>query len=105
LSVEDHTISFSLEVNVEDACREFRRLLAVAYRWMAIAERLGLPEDVQRQIQSLQNLIRVLNSARLAIRAFEMASGPIGWAMAAASVVSAAFTFGDMLDYELRGRV
>lgn len=92
MSVEDHTVSFSLEVNVEKAYENVRRLQTVFYRTLSLARRMGLPENLEAQIRVIQRLINILNQLRLAyiaVRAARMAAGdPIAWAMAGVSVAT-----------------
>ena len=96
-NVEDYQVSFSLEVNVEKAYEDIRKVQTILYRTLSLIRRLGLPEDVEAAIVRLQRLIAVLNTVRLAIIALETASGPYGWAMAGLGLLTTAATVGDFI--------
>lgn len=97
---EDHIVSFSLEVNVEQAYEDLRRVQTILYRTISILRRMGLPEDVNQAIATIQRLIALVNQARLAIIALQTASGPIGWGMALLAAATIPLTAGDMF-YEV----
>lgn len=103
MSVEDHQVSFSLEINVEQAYQDIRRVQTLLYRTLGLLRRMGLSEEIDEAIAQIQRLIAILNSARLAIAALEAASGPIGWALAAVQVGTTLFSVADMIEYEMRG--
>lgn len=94
MSSEDHTVSFSLEVNVENAYVEVRKLETVLYRTLSLASRLTGDEDLRNGIQTLQRALAVANQLRLAYRALQiarMAAGdPLAWALAGLSVAEVA---------------
>ena len=101
MSVQDATVSFSLEVNVEKAYENIRRLQTVLYRALGLLRSMGLPEDVDAAIREIQNLIMILNQLRLTMIAVQAASGPIGWAMAGISTISTLMTTGEMYGDQL----
>jgi len=80
--IEDHTVSFSLEVNVEPAYENIRRLETILYRYLGLLRRLGLPPEQEKLIREIQITITLLNQLRLTMIAVQAASGPIGWALA-----------------------
>jgi len=90
MSVEDHTVSFSLEVNVEKAYENVRKLQTILYRTLGLIRRMGLSEELDAQIAQIQRVIAIVNSLRLtyaALQAARMAAGdPVAWAMAGVSV-------------------
>lgn len=96
MAVEDHVVSFSLEVNIEKAYEDLRRVQTVLYRTMGLLQRMGLPEDVDRAIWQLRTMIRIANKARLALAALQMArmaaGDPIAWAMAGVSLAELGFS-------------
>lgn len=92
MSVEDHTVSFSLEVNVEAAYEDLRRLETILYRSLALMRRFGLPEEVDDAIFKIQRLIAMINMLRLTIAAFQATMGPIGWALAFVGAAGTALT-------------
>lgn len=98
MSVEDHTVSFSLEVNVEKAYQEVRRLQTVFYRTLGLAARLTGDENLLRGIRTMQRAITIANQLRLAYAALQvarMAAGdPLAWAMAGVSVATVVMDIG-----------
>lgn len=104
MSFEEHAVSFSLQVNVEDTLAEIRRLQTVLYRSLSLLQRLGLPEDVEKGIIFVRRMIAVLNELRLAILAVQAASGPIGWALALLGLAGAGFSYADMIESGMNTR-
>ena len=90
MSVEDHTVSFSLEVNVKQAEEDVRRLQMILYRTLGLVRRASGNEDLNSFIASLQETIAWANRLRLALLALQaarMAAGdPLAWATAALAV-------------------
>jgi len=89
----DETVSFSLEVNVQEGLVELRKLETVLYRSLALADRLGLANTAAiRERLAQLNQIRL---AYLAVQAARMGAGdPIAWAMAGLSVAEVAVSIG-----------
>ena len=89
---EDHVVSFSLEINVEEAYAEVRRLQTVLNRTLGIVSRLTGDENIKEAIRAMQAAIRVANQLRLALaslQALRMAAGdPLAWAMTGIATVS-----------------
>jgi hypothetical protein len=94
---EQHSIDYLLTVNIEPSYTNLRRLELILYRNMNYLKRLTGREDVAGAVSMLQNLIMWLRMAQIALRAFQMASGPVGWAYFATTAIGLAFTTGDML--------
>jgi len=92
----DEGVSFSLEVNVEPAYTSLRRIQTLLYRTLGLFRRFGLPENVDRAIAKWQNFIMVLNQARLAVAAFQAATGPIGIGLAVLGVVTTVVTASEL---------
>lgn len=92
----DEGVSFSLEVNVEKAYENIRKLQTVLYRTLGLLRRFGLPEEIDAQIMKIQRLIMLLNELRLTMIAVHTAAGPIGWALAGLGVATFAFDAGDL---------
>lgn len=86
MSIEEHAVSFSLEINVQKAYEDVRRLQTVLYRTLGLFDELGLPKDVRRQAREIQQAIAWLNQLRLAWIATQTAMGPLGWALAGLSI-------------------
>ena len=96
-------VSFTFQLTVDEAVTELRRIQTVAYQYLALARRLGLPDEIDAQVVKVQRLIMLLNSARLAAIALHAASGPVGWALAGVGLVATGLTAYEMAEYELRG--
>jgi hypothetical protein len=60
-------------------------------------ERAGLPPNVRNAVMEFDRLIMTIRMAQLAIYEFEVASGPIGWAIFGLSAVSTLFLAGDLV--------
>lgn len=94
---EDHQVSFSLQVNVEDTLEQARKLQTILYRGIGLMRRMGLPPEIDAAIMKIQRLIAMLNTLRLTMIAVHAASGPIGWALALIGVATFALDFGDFM--------
>lgn len=101
---EDHTVSFSLELNVQQALTRLRAVQAVAFRLLGLFRRLGLPENIDAAIGRLQRFIMLANQARLAAIAFQTAAGPVGIAFAAIGIAATFLMTAETIEYEMRGR-
>lgn len=99
--IRDEGVSFSLEVNVEKAYEEVRRLQTVLYRSLGLAARLTGDENLIRGIRTMQRAIAIANQLRLALLALQaarMAAGdPLAWAMFGISVTTFALGVGDTM--------
>lgn len=76
---------------------ELRAIEVTATRLMRIISRMSGSENVDAAIRKIQNLIITIKLAQAAIHAFEVASGPIGWALAIVGGVSAVVSVGDFM--------
>jgi hypothetical protein len=97
LSSEDTTVSFSLEVNVDKAYENLRKAETVLYRTLGLVRRLSGDENLDKAIAKIQEAIALINSLRLAIVAFQAATGPLGWALAGIGTVTALMTTAEMM--------
>lgn len=88
--IHDEGVSFSLEVNVEKAYEDVRRLQTVLFRTLGLVHRLSGNEDLNDAITLMQRTIAIANRLRLALAALQaarMAAGdPLAWAMAGLSL-------------------
>jgi hypothetical protein len=83
-------LQYTLTVNTELSRMEVRRLEAVLMRTLSYIEMFtGGNRDIAKAVQLAQGAIVTFRSLQMAIRAAEMAAGPIGWAYAGVSVVAA----------------
>ena len=110
LSSEDATVSFSLEINVEQAYTEIRRIETLLYRTLGLIRRMGGgDEDLMKVVAKMQRVISILNQLRLAIaltQAAFAASGPIGWislGLAGIGFMTFAMDMNDMIYDSTRG--
>jgi len=95
---EDAIVSFSLEVNVEKAAEDLRKIQTIAYRVAGLLRRTGLlPKQIDDYMMKLQRAIMLMNQARLAAIAFHAAAGPIGWALAGVGFATLALDAGDFV--------
>jgi len=92
------TVSFSLEVNIEKAYEDIRRVQTLLFRILNIVQRMSGDEKLDAFISKLQRLIMILNQARLTIIAFQIASGPIGWGLAIVGLAGTALTIAEEMD-------
>jgi len=93
----DEGVSFSLEVNIEKAYEDLRRVETVLYRTMGLIRRLSGDENIDRAVAKIQQLIATANQARLALAALQAASGPIGWALAGVALATTAVSVNDSM--------
>jgi len=106
VSVEDYPVSFSLEVNVEPAYEDIRKVQTAVHRTLGLLRQMGVT-SLDDFITKGQRAIQIANQARLAIAALQATSGPIGWALFGIGLVStwvSTVDFIDDLDNELKGR-
>ena len=100
MAIEDHTVSFSLEVNVEKAAENIRRYETVLYRALGLVARMGLPENVKEQLRVLQQTIAAVNRLRLAyaaLQAARLAAGdPVAWGLAGIGVLETGASLVDL---------
>jgi len=95
---EEHLVTFNLELNVEQALSNLRRMETLLYRTMGLIGRMGLPENIDQAVAKIQQLIMTIRLLHSAIIALEAASGPIGWAFAGVGIATAGFSLADSLD-------
>lgn len=101
--MSEETVIFNLELNVEQALDNARRLDLLLYRSLALLGRLGLPENIDQAIAKVQRLVMTIRLLHTAAIALEAASGPIGWALALVGVASALLSTGDLIYDVTRG--
>lgn len=84
------------ELNAQKAQAQFRQLESVALRYLVIAQRIGLPPDVNTAIQLISRMIiavRQLEQTMILAQAALAGAGPIGWAVLGASAAYTALSF------------
>lgn len=92
----EETVDFILQVDVEPTRRQFQQLLTVINRTFRILERMGLPPEISKIINTMQRAIMVIRQTQLALYALQAAAGPIGWAFAITGVAVTAISAADL---------
>lgn len=82
-----NTIEYTIAVNTEMTHSELRKLEASIMRILYLIRRVSGNDTLDNAIEQSQRLLIILRSVQIAIRAIEVASGPIGWLYAATSVI------------------
>jgi len=100
--LSSEAVSFTLQLTVDQAVTELRRVQTFAYQTLSLMRKLGLPEDMEEAAVRVQRLIFVMNQARLAAIALHAASGPIGWALAGIGIAATAVTTIEMMEVRSR---
>ena len=95
MSMEE-TVTFNLELNVEQVIDNVRRLETLVYRTVGLLGRLGLPENIDQAIAKFQRLIMVIRLLHTSIIALQAATGPLGIALALVGIASAAISMTDL---------
>lgn len=93
----EETVTFNLELNVEQTVSELRRVEGLLFRSLGLLRRLSGNEDINAAISKIQRLVLVIRLAHSAIIALQAASGPLGWAWAITGMGAAALTAGDVI--------
>jgi len=92
------TVSFSLEVNIQEAYEDIRRVETILFRTLNLVQRLSGDEKLDAFVSKLQRLIMIVNQARLTIAAFQIVAGPIGWGLAIVGLAGTALTIAEEMD-------
>ncbi len=89
------------ERQVSKNIESYRKLEAVAARYLVIINQLNLPKDVNKAVQVAATLLVLLQQIQMTIGIIQVGMGPIGWASLFASgtfTVMSAASFGyDMM--------
>lgn len=93
---EEHTIDYVLTINTELAYADIRKLEITLIRLGNILRRITGSEEFDQILANIQRIIMIIRTAETAIRAFQMASGPIGWLYAGVGAVTGAISIGTM---------
>jgi len=78
--MSEETVVFNLELNVEAAFDNVRKIEMLTYRTLGLLGRLGLPENVREALALAQRLamtFRLLHTAMVALAAARAASGDV----------------------------
>lgn len=74
----------------------FQRFEQVALRYLALARRMGLPEDVEQAVNRVMRLVTALRMLQLA-SSLMLATNPVTFALGAAGFGMGVLSFGDAL--------
>lgn len=86
-------IQFALTVNTNQLSSDLSKVETSLMRILNVVKQLtGGNPDVQKAIQYIQSLITIAQAAQAAIRAVQIASGPVGWLYAGTSILAAGMT-------------
>lgn len=103
MSTIDETVSFSLEVNIEEAYTQLRKYETLLHRTLGLINRMGLPEDLKDTIALIQRTIAMINKLRLTLIALQTATGPLGIALGVFGGLSLMMDYADF-STELKSR-
>jgi len=89
--MSEETVTFNLELNVEQAYSEIRKYETVMYRVLGLMNRAGLPEDVQDAIMLIQQLVMTARLLQTAIAALNvsMMTSPAGVVLGGVGIMMA----------------
>lgn len=89
---QNNEIQYSFSINTELSTSQLRKLEVSLMRVLSYVERFtGGNPNLTKLISMMQATITTIRTLQAAIRALEIASGPIGWLYAGTSIVAAGF--------------
>jgi len=93
-------VEYKLRVDTSEAVEGFRELEQVALRYLVLARRLGLPDDVNVAMSVAARAVVTMRQLEQTIRMLDlaMAGSPMGWAMFAATTAFTAISFVDTIE-------
>jgi len=89
--MSEETVTFNLELNVEQAYSEIRKYETAMYRVLGLMNRAGLPEDVKDAIMLIQQLVMTTRLLQTAIAALNvsMMTSPAGVVLGGVGIMMA----------------
>jgi len=81
------------ELQAKKTATTFRQLESVALRYLVIARRLGLPDNIDAGIQKILQFIVAIRQLDITLKMFQAGMGPIGWATLGASAIMTGLSF------------
>lgn len=81
---------------LENTLRTFQQVERLALRWLVLARRMGLPEELDAAISKIAGLITAIRMLQIAGN-LAMASNPVTAAIGVAGLLGSVYTFGDVL--------
>lgn len=96
--MSEETITFNLRVDASEAITNIAELNRLLTTYVALARRVGLPENIMDAIARMQQLRIAAETAYRSVMLLYTASGPIGWAVAIGGLVLSAFMLSDQME-------
>ena len=101
MPVEEY-YNITLNVDAKQAIQNAMLLSSVLYGILGLARRMGLPEEYDKMIAKIQQLIAVLNMLRVSMIAVQAVTGGVGGTMLGKTLVGVGIvgtiaTFGDVM--------
>jgi hypothetical protein len=88
-TASDTEIQYTLTLITRETQKEINKLETSLMRIAGYIQRFSGNQDLNRTLELIQRAIVTLKSLQMAIRAVQLASGPIGWLYAGTSIVAA----------------
>ena len=85
-----------VQPKLEDTLETFRDIERLALRWLVLARRMGLPEDMDAAVGTVARVISALRMLDISINLM-LASNPYTAAIGVAGLIGSAMTMNDML--------
>lgn len=102
--MSEETLDYTINLQLSAECySELRKLETSLFRILSYIRRMTGDENINNAIARVQQLITIIRMAQIALRALQIASGPIGWLYAGTTVVSLGFAVGDVMYDQTRG--
>jgi len=95
--MSEETVTFNLELNTTQALEEIQELNNLFTTYLALARRMGLPDDIMMALSMIQQMRIAAETAYRSIMLLYTASGPIGWAIGLGGIALAGFMTADQL--------
>jgi len=95
--MSEETVTFNLELNTTQAFAEIQELNNLFTTYLALARRMGLPDDVMMALSMIQQLRVAAETAYRSIMILYTASGPIGWIIGLGGIALSGFMTADQL--------
>lgn len=96
----DETVSFKLEIDASRAADDIRELNRLLTTYVALARRVGIPENIMEGIRRLQQLRIAIETTYRSLWMLYAASGPIGWITALGGLALGGLMLADQMELE-----
>jgi len=95
--MSEETVTFNLELNTTQALEGIQEINNLFTTYLALARRMGLPDDVMMALSIFQQLRVAAETAYRSIMILYTASGPIGWIIGIGGIALSGFMAADQL--------